>query len=158
MSTKKIQTSDMNEDEYLEVDEVVIRQSQLVANLIDDISDNDEIIPLMNVSRFILEKIIEYCTEHVYDIQVDEEERQVAISDFDEQFLDTDQSTLFELILAANFLDIKSLLDLACRKVAYMIKGKTPEQIRQTFNIKNDFTPEEEDKLFRENEWCEQNK
>jgi S-phase kinase-associated protein 1 len=158
MSTKKIQTSDMNEDEYLEVDEAVIRQSQLVANLIDDISDNDEIIPLMNVSRFILEKIIEYCTEHVYDIQVDEEERQVAISDFDEQFLDTDQSTLFELILAANFLDIKSLLDLACRKVAYMIKGKTPEQIRQTFNIKNDFTPEEEDKLFRENEWCEQNK
>jgi len=30
---------------------------------------------------------------------------------------------LFELILAANFLDIKSLLDLSCAKVATMIKG-----------------------------------
>jgi S-phase kinase-associated protein 1 len=25
-----------------------------------------------------------------------------------------------------------------------MIKGKTPEEIRKTFNIKNDFTEEEE--------------
>ena len=27
--------------------------------------------------------------------------------------------------------------------VANMIKGKTPEEIRKTFNIRNDFTPEE---------------
>ena len=60
---------------------------------------------------------------------------------------------LFDIILAANYLDIKSLLDLSCAKVATLIKGfhlnniilgKTPEQIRQTFNIQNDLTPEEE--------------
>ena len=51
---------------------------------------------------------------------------------------------MFELILAANYLDIKMLLDLSCAKVASMIKGKSPEEIRKTFNIKNDFTPEEE--------------
>ena len=37
---------------------------------------------------------------------------------------------LFELILAANYLDIKSLLDLTCAKVASMIKGKNTEEIR----------------------------
>lgn len=35
-----------------------------------------------------------------------------------------------------------------------MIKGKTPEEIRKTFNIKNDFTPEEEEEVRRENQWA----
>jgi hypothetical protein len=33
-----------------------------------------------------------------------------------------DQELLFELILAANYMDIKPLLDLSCAKVASMIK------------------------------------
>ena len=49
---------------------------------------------------------------------------------------------------------VKPLLDLACAKVASMIKGKTPEDIRKTFNIKNDFTPEEEAAIKEENKWC----
>jgi S-phase kinase-associated protein 1 len=51
-----------------------------------------------------------------------------------------DQEVLFELVLAANYMDVKSLLDLACAKVASMIKGKTPEEIRTTFNL----TPKDE--------------
>lgn len=56
---------------------------------------------------------------------------------FDDHFL----SSSFQ---AANYLDIKGLLDVTCKTVANMIKGKTPEEIRKTFNIKNDFTEEEE--------------
>ena len=67
-----------------------------------------------------------------------------------------DQGTLFELILAANYLDIKGLLDVTCKTVAEMIKGKTPEEIRRTFNIKNDFTPNEEEQVRKENDWCEE--
>lgn len=122
----------------------------------------------------------------------------------DAEFCKVDQGTLFELILAANYMDIKPLLDLTCKTVANMIKGKalgcvlpsscdrgrvihaasfttpgkTPEEIRKTFNIVNDFTPEgiavslclscalahskccfphiaEEEQVRRENEWCE---
>ena len=65
------------------------------------------------------------------------------VKSWDAQFTDVDQSTLFELILAANYLNIKPLLDLTCLTVANMIKGKTPEEIRRHFNIENDFTPEE---------------
>jgi S-phase kinase-associated protein 1 len=48
-------------------------------------------------------------------------------------------------VQAANYLNINNLLDLACQAVADMITGKTPEEIRKIFNIKNDFTPEEEE-------------
>ncbi|RWS18102.1 S-phase kinase-associated protein 1-like protein [Leptotrombidium deliense] len=69
-----------------------------------------------------------------------------------------DQETLFELILilAVSYLDIKGLLDVTCKTVANMIKGKTPEEIRKTFNIKNDFTEEEEAQVRKENQWCEE--
>ena len=32
----------------------------------------------------------------------------------------------------------------------------TPEEIRKTFNIVNDFTPEEEAQVREENKWCEE--
>merc|ERR1719361_3000813 len=51
-------------------------------------------------------------------------------------FVNVEQVLLFELILAANYMDIKPLLDLTCATVASMIKGKTPEEIRQTFNTR----------------------
>jgi S-phase kinase-associated protein 1 len=53
-------------------------------------------------------------------------------------------------------MDIKPLLDLTCASVASMIKGKSPEDIRQTFNITNDFSPEEEAQVREENKWCEE--
>ncbi|KAM3373992.1 hypothetical protein P3S68_012706 [Capsicum galapagoense] len=55
---------------------------------------------------------------------------------------------------AINYLNIKSLLDLTCQIVADMIKGKTPEEIRKTFNIKNNFTPEGEEEVGRETAWA----
>ena len=36
-----------------------------------------------------------------------------------------------------------------------MIKGKSPDEIRKTFNSQHDFTPEEEEQIRRENEWAE---
>ncbi|CAI8593641.1 unnamed protein product [Vicia faba] len=73
---------------------------------------------------------------------------------WDAEFVKVDQDTLFDLILAANYLDIKSLLDLTCKTVASMMDGRTPDEIRRTFNIKNDYTKEEEQEVRRENQWA----
>lgn len=43
----------------------------------------------------------------------------------------------FHVVQAANYLDIKSLLDILCRTVAEMIKGKDPEEIRRRFHASN---------------------
>lgn len=139
----------------------VANQSVTVKNMLEDLgSDSDVPIPLPNVSSTVLEKVLAYCTyHHEHPTPQSEEKKDDKISEdilpWDKDFCNVDQSTLFELILAANFLDIKPLLDLTCKTVANMIKGKTPEEIRKTFNIKNDFTPEEEEQVRKENEWCE---
>ncbi|XP_077330033.1 S-phase kinase-associated protein 1 isoform X3 [Lithobates pipiens] len=114
----------------------------------DDEGDDDP-VPLPNVNAAILKKVIQWCTHHKDDPPPPEddenkEKRTDDIPVWDQEFLKVDQGTLFELILAANYLDIKGLLDVTCKTVANMIKGKTPEEIRKTFNIKNDFTEEEE--------------
>jgi S-phase kinase-associated protein 1 len=56
--------------------------------------------------------------------------------------------------MAANYLDIKGLQGLTCRAVVDMIHGKSPEEIRKTFNIKNDLTKEEEEAIRSENSWA----
>ena len=70
--------------------------------------------------------------------------------------VDISQEMLFEIVLASNKLGLTNMLDLACAQIAAMIKGKTPEEIRQTFNIVNDFTPEEEAQMRDENQWAEE--
>ena len=63
------------------------------------------------------------------------------------EFVTVDQAMLFELVTAANFMDIKALLDLTCLAVSVLIKGKSAEEIRRIFNISNDFSPEEDDQV-----------
>ena len=58
--------------------------------------------------------------------------------------------------MAANYLDIKPLLELSCAKVASQIKNKSVVEIRKYFNIENDFTPEEEAQIQEENRWAEE--
>lgn len=122
-----------------DVSTMTARRSVTIANMLDDIGDEaGTSIPVPNVTGPILAKVLEFCnSQEPWEPKVD-------------------QTTLFELILAANYLDIAPLLDLLCVTVVGMIRGKSTEEIRKIFNIKNDFTPEEETAIRRENEWCEE--
>lgn len=118
-------------------------------------------IPLPNVKSRVLGKVIEFC-EHFLEEPMTEIEKPLksrnmadVVQQWYANFIDVEQDLLFELILAANYMDIKPLLDLTCATVASMIKGKNPEGIRSTFNIVNDFSPEEEAQVREENKWCE---
>ncbi len=51
-------------------------------------------------------------------------------ADFIDKIGETRQ-TLYDLILAANYMDIKSLLHLGCAKVASLIKGQPLEKIKE---------------------------
>jgi S-phase kinase-associated protein 1 len=119
-------------------------------------------IPVPAVDSIALAKVIEFCEHYVRD-PMTEIEKPIRSDDMGKivqrwyaDFVDVEQSLLFEVMLAANYMDIPPLLNLTCAAVACMIKGKTPEEIRKKFNIVNDFTPEEEKQLMAENRWCEE--
>ncbi|KMQ95471.1 s-phase kinase-associated protein 1-like protein [Lasius niger] len=162
MPNIKLQSSD---GEVFEVDVEIAKCSVTIKTMLEDLGmdeDEEEVVPLPNVNSAILRKVIQWASYHKDDPPPPEddenkEKRTDDISSWDADFLKVDQGTLFELILAANYLDIKGLLDVTCKTVANMIKGKTPEEIRKTFNIKNDFTASEEEQVRKENEWCEEN-
>ncbi|XP_027062344.1 SKP1-like protein 1B [Coffea arabica] len=144
-----------SDGETFEVEESVILQSQTIKHMIEDDCANSA-IPLPNVTSTILAKVLEYCKQHVKPNDGEESSKDEAegLKSFDAEFVKVDQKTLFDIILAANYLDIKGLLVLTCQTVANMMKGKTPEEIRKTFHIKNDYTPEEEEEVRRENTWA----
>ena len=148
-----------SDGEKLQVTSKAAQRSQLVKGIIEDYPDDAE-VPLNNVKSNILKKIKEYL-DHYQDTDPKEIERPLASQNYQEcvdpwdfEFINVDLDLIFEIILAANYMDIKPLLELASSKVASIIKGKTPEEIRKTFNIQNDFTPEEEQQIREENQWC----
>ncbi|XP_062024207.1 SKP1-like protein 1A [Rosa rugosa] len=146
-----------SDGEQFEIDEAVGLESQTIKHMVED-GCADNAIPLPNVTGAILAKVIEYCKRHVEDKESKNEDnkngKEESLEKFDAEFVKVDQNVRFDLILAANYLNINGLLDLTCQTVADMIKGKSPEEIRKTFNIKNDFTPEEEEEVRRENQWA----
>ncbi|XP_024625295.1 SKP1-like protein 1B isoform X2 [Medicago truncatula] len=120
-STTKKMTLKSSDNETFEVPEAVALESQTIKHMIeDDCTDNG--IPVPNVTGQILAKVIEYCKKHVDAASSDEKPSEDDLKNWDAEFVKVDQDTLFDLILAANYLNIKSLLDLTCQSVADMIR------------------------------------
>lgn len=181
--TKKSQTVILvsGEGEKFTVDRKIAERSVLLKNYLNDMhdsnfqnddsdeddddddeddEDNGEIVmPVPNVRSSVLQKVIEWAEHHkdsnFPDEDDDDSRKSAPVDSWDREFLKVDQEMLYEIILAANYLNIKPLLDAGCKVVAEMIRGRSPEEIRRTFNIVNDFTPEEEAAIRRENEWAE---
>lgn len=116
------------------------KEGEATANVQKEASEQD------NTANFLLKLFTEDREE--------EEEPEIQITPYQTEFFTVDQSTVFEFIMAANVLDMPDLLEVGCKVVANMIKGKSVDEIRTTFNIKNDMDWEE----FMENNGLVENK
>ncbi|KAJ2078800.1 hypothetical protein H4R24_004224 [Coemansia sp. RSA 988] len=156
----------------ISVEQDMAEQSGTIRNILNDVGISTKPIPVPNVSGPILSKVVDYWRHHRGDASrqrpreplpgeendSSEAATQRAISlmdDFDHEFCRIDQGTLFDIMLAANFLDVPPLLDLIGYTVANKMKGKTVAEMRATFQAKNNFTPEQEQQALRDNAWCE---
>jgi len=64
-----------------------------------------------------------------------------VLQKWDAEFIDKvgeNRQLLYDLILAANYLDIKSLLHLGCAKVGSLIKGQPLENLKNILSVQKE--------------------
>ena len=150
-------------DGIVEASRECLKLSKIISEMIQDEEGEDVVAPLPNVNKATMQKVVEYLVMH-QDKPVPEIQKPLKSSDLklvlkeypqDEVYISElmkDQPAFFDNILAANYLDIESLLELGCAALASILKGKTPQEIRQHFGLPTP-TPEEEEEIKKANQW-----
>ncbi|GLJ59630.1 hypothetical protein SUGI_1516610 [Cryptomeria japonica] len=142
-----------SDGQVFEVDMKVAMISQTLSNMLKDTEDTgSETAPikLANVSSRIFNLIIEYGKYHVEAQKSDTSEPTADLKKRVRELVADDKDTFFQLMIAANFLHIQSLLDLSYQIVAEDIAAcKDQQMIRQKYNIENDYSPEEEEEVLK---------
>jgi len=127
----------------------VDKKHAFVSNLVKTSLENDtsaSSLDIPGVSGPILEKVVEYVNHHkgVEPPIIEKPLRSKVLKDvcqdkWDAEYIDKigeNRQNLYDLILAANYMDIKSLLHLGCAKVASLIKGQPLEKIKEILDPK----------------------
>ena len=135
----------------------VWKQSVTIMEMVKD-TDPGKTIPLAAVPKEALDKVVEYM-EKMAAFKADgttDEDKQQWISEYKKTMEAQDQlPLLFQTMTAANFMNVKTLLDELCKFVAEMIAQRTPNEILDYFNIKKDATWEEEQELIATHKWID---
>ena len=124
------------------------KKSKFIYNYINDYPNSE--LYLKDIRHPIIKKIKKYLEHYMYktpkkiEMPLPNKDFKDCIDKWDYDFINCDIETLLELMVAANFLDINSLLDLTSAKIASLIKGKNPDEIRRILNMENDIDEIEE--------------
>lgn len=138
----------------------ITQVSELVKTILEQDPSSTN-VPLPSIkSRYILERIAEYVNHFkgndrelkirkpVVSVNMREnianEDKWAA--DFIDGVYNRSVRSLYDLIQAANYMDMKVLLSLCCAKVASLIKGKSPADISAILNPKKSTGSEDQKK------------
>jgi S-phase kinase-associated protein 1 len=158
-TTVKLRANDSERD--FEISFKAAKESGFIMNLLDATpNDGSTAIELQRVEEATLEKVVEFLIHHMEDPMI-EIPTPLDGSTFDEivtqewyrRFMkELENPMVFDLLTAANYMQIKPLLELACLKVTFELTGKNAEEIRDILNLPM-LTPEEEATARQEHRW-----
>ena len=129
-----------------------------------DIPENYEIPLNDDISSQTVEKIINYLV-HFDGNPPKEISKPLYLTDmkkitdeYSADFVDKLKiDELVDMISAAHYMKINSLLDLCCAKMVSLCKGKNEEEIFNIFGIPKDyFKPEDKEKIKENNKWIDE--
>lgn len=164
ISSEFLNSKDKN-NVAVKVTKEVACMSKLIEEMLVDEDDDDEeedddeqLIPLPNITNELLKEVVKYCEYHL-DNPMKEIARPLNTNDlsslvdkWDVQFMDRPYQSIFDLMIAANYLLVTPLVTLCGIKLATFIRGNSEEEIRKAWDIP-ELTPEEEAKLKEEHKW-----
>jgi len=149
MSLGKLVTLRTNDNEEFKLDKTVAVKSEIIKNIVQDIDCTSNVIPLFNVDGKTMTTVVKYWKKHSEEGVTEDQ-----LKNFDQDFLKMSHSELLGVVLATRYLDDKQLKKVIIQEFADRITGKTLEEIREVYGIVNDYTPEEEEQVHRENVWA----
>merc|ERR1711964_112178 len=103
-------------------------------------------IEIKKVSGPILNLIVEYLKHHDGKVPAEIAKpirsvkmEKIVEDPWDGEFINKQtKKVIFQIILGANYMDIETLLHLGCAKIATLIKGKSPEEIKKILGDDDD--------------------
>ena len=118
------------------------KKSKFIYNYINDYPNSELYLKDIKYSTIIkLKEYLEHYDDNTpkkIEMPLPNKDFKECIDEWDYNFINFDIEIILELMVAANFLDINSLLDLTSAKIASLIKGKNPDEIRRILNMEND--------------------
>jgi S-phase kinase-associated protein 1 len=139
-----------SDDVLITVSKKAVQLSVTIKELLEDLGDSvGDDVPV-RVKSETLKKVVEWMEYRKNDFDnvvppANEEDRTLPeLDEWDNKFCDSlDDDAKVEMILAANLLDIKTLLDIVAIAVANLVKGQSPEELRKVLQRTNKPIPED---------------
>lgn len=134
-----------NDGKEISINKKLTHYSDLLSSILEN-DRRETRITLHNVNSVMAEKIIEYLNYYdnnpfikikkplvTDDLRDNIEMKNYADNSWYANYANLDNDTVIDIILAANYMGIQSLLLLACAQIAAKMKNKEPEEIKEMF-------------------------
>ena len=164
--SKRVLLKTSDSDEPLKIDyNLIVAASGTLKDLLEEMpleEGEQDVgpIPLPNISASVLGNVLKFLElqqqhpdERVAELS-ETERRALPMSQQNEDFFGAIEfNAAFQLILAANYLNCKDLLEASTKWMAMKIQPLNPEQIKELFGFHGEFTPEQIAQAKKDHPW-----
>ena len=138
-----------SENKQFKISEKAAIRSKLIQGILTDYEKGED-LPLPEVKSETLETIIKYLEHYINEEPKDppkplkDGDLSKVLDKWDYEFISKiSLENTIDLVNAANYMDIGSLLQLSCCRIASEMVDKPVDEVQKTFGIENDMTEEE---------------